>query len=309
MVGEVKLELARARPRFMVTGLFLAFVAVAAQAQNPIDVEKLSAQGDHYQAMVAWERMPKRRATLDATAAMAKSAWGLGLNELAMATYDRMLELGMQAGKLDAVSRARVYLAQGILQYQEENYQAALRYAERMVGGLPQPSPLRGQGWYLWGETLVRLGKLSLAREKFEKALEEAQTLDQGEVHFALAQCSQRLGKYDQAQEHFEAIPLAHSRGGDAMRGLAQVALERGEYAQAIFWLTRGRSDHPDQFLDSWVDYAMVQAAIGQKDVEVVRQTRAAALAKYAPSDAWLILLESAAEAYEQELLQQKEAR
>ena len=108
-----------------------------------------------------------------------------------------------------------------------------------------------------------------------------------------------RLGKYDEARQQLENIPLNHERTAMAIRHLAHIALKGERFETAGFWLQRGRETYPDSFIDSWVDYAMLEIAVHLGDSAQVEMVRAQAQQKYPPSDQWLGLLNAAAESYE----------
>jgi tetratricopeptide (TPR) repeat protein len=295
LFGEHKGELVPLR-WFVLATLVALFAGVAlAQAQHPSDVQKLTADGRYYDALLAFERMPKRISTTDSTIAAAKSAWALSLTGMARLNYDTAL----RDERLSAVEKARIVLGKGLIEFQDERYQVAALYAEKVAATLPEASPLRGNGWLLWGESLSRMKLYGQAEEKYSKALEEVDSDIVPEVHFLLGEARIRLGKYSDAKADYEAVPLRSDRGPIAIRRLASIALEQGHTSHAAFWLAKGREEFPDSFVDSWVDYAEVEAAIQKGDHDRIREVRAEALKKFPPSDPWLILLCASAEAFE----------
>lgn len=287
----------RALPYWIMTAAGLViqlFLAGEASAQHPIEVERSAASADYFKALVAFDKLPSRRATAAAIAAAGKSAWALGLSERATREFDKAL----RAPDLNADERARLLLSRGIVEFQEARYQVASLYAERALEQLPQPSPLRSQVWFLWGESLMRSNMQGMAEEKYLHAAEEAASVDQPQVYFRLGECRFKLGKLGQARESFEKIPLQHEQAPHAIRYLAEVALQQKRYEQASFWLEHGREKFPEKFLDSWVDYALMQSAIYESQESKVRDLADAASKRYPPSDSWNVLLQAAAEAY-----------
>jgi len=270
-----------------------------ASAQHSIDVQRLSAAGDHLRALASFERLPRRVVTDDARIAAARSAWALGLTDRAIAEFDEVLV----SEEIAPVERARIHLSQGIVHFQEGRYQVALVHTEKASAGLAEPSPLRGKVWLLAAEAHARLQAFGRAHDLYLKALDEAAPEDKPDIHFLLGVAQRHLGKLDMARENFEKVPLRHERTPDAVRQLAEVSLETGDYSAAGFWLRRGREEYPDRFLDSWVDYALVRVAAHAGATEEVRELRTHAEAAYAPSDGWLTLLVAEAEAYEWRLL------
>lgn len=282
--------------------LFVAVVAAAmpAAAQHPVEVQRLAASGDYFVALTTFERMPRRIATTESIIAAARSAWGLGLASRAQEEFDRAL----RDEKLPEDEKARLFLSKGIIEYQEGRYQVAVLHAERatsIVDNLlpTSASPLRAKALLLWGDGLSRLGSHGDAEARYVRALDDAAIDDLPQINFSLGLCRRALGKYEAARSNFESVPLGHELTPDAIRNLAILALDTGKLQAADFWLSKGRSDYPDSFLDSWVDYAMMRVAIGSNDVAAVRTLRETAGKKYPPSDQWLTLLQAAAESYE----------
>jgi len=265
------------------------------QAQHPVDIQKKAAEAQYWESLVEYEKMPRRKVTAEAAVAAAQSAWALSLPERA----DQEFDLALKDESLGATPRARIYLSKGILAHQEGRSQVAALYAQKTIEVLDSPGPLRARAWLLWGETLSAQGAYGAAREKYQAALAEAGPDDLGEINYFLGECELKLGRLEEARTFLEAVPMHHERTAQAMRLLAQTALESGRYAVAGFWLARGREDYPDSFLDSWVDYALVKVAIAEKDETRMTALRQQAAQKYPPSDPWLTLLNAAAEAYE----------
>lgn len=263
--------------------------------QHPIEVQRLAAKGEYFKALSTYDSLPDRRKTADTLIAAGRSAWALGLSQRAIEEFDKAL----QDETLDKVLRGRVLLSRGIIEYQEGRYQIAVLYAERSNEALSEPSPLRAKVWLLWGQALSKLGSWAIAEVKLQKGLDEAADEDVPEVHYFLGVAKYSLGKNKEAKEHFERVPLENERTPLAIRNLASIALEEGQFEEAIFWLEKGKKDFRDSFLDSWVDYAAMQAAIGKNDLEKVREIRANAQKQYPPSDKWYALLDAAAEIYE----------
>lgn len=264
-----------------------------ASAQHPIDVQRKAAEGEYFHSLLAFEKMPKRKATTSARIAAGKSAWALGLTDRAIQEFDNALH----DQTLDKVTRARLFLSRGIIEFQEERYQTALLYAQRAAAGL-ESGPLRARIWLLWGQALSKTGSLGAAKEKLTQAYTEANKEDLAEIDYLLGDCALKLGQAEAARAHFESVPLNHERTPDAIRALAKIAIDSGNMESAKFWLRRGRSDFPDNFLDSWVDYALVQVAIKERDTAAVKSIVEQAQGRYAPSDFWLNMLNAAAETH-----------
>jgi tetratricopeptide (TPR) repeat protein len=282
--------------RISIALLFVGLLPIdQAVAQHPIEVQREAAQADYLQALITYDKLPKRKITTEATIAAGRSAWGLSLPQRAILEFDNAL----RDETLPKEQRARLYLSRGAIEYQEGLPQVAAMYAARAVENFEQASALRSRAYVLWGQSLYDTDSYGEAEEKYILALNEADPEDAGEVHFLLGQCQIKLNKRDEARQHLEQVPLQHERTPSAIRYLANISLETGKFQTAEFWLNRGRSDYPDRFLDSWVDYALVSAAIDEGDLAKVRMLRDSAAKKYPPSDPWMTLLNAAAEGFE----------
>lgn len=279
--------------------LQLAIPAPAA-AQHPVEVQRLAASGDYFVALTTFEMMPRRVATTQSIMAAARSAWALGLSSRALDEFDRAL----RDEKLGGEDQARIHLSKGIIEFQEGRYQVSALHAEKCIDTLntiesPGPNPLRAKAYLLWGDSLSKLNSYGQGEQKYMQALDDAAEDDKPQINYALGKCRLQLGKFDQAKENFETVPLNHELTPDAIRALAGIAIETGKFSAATFWLQKGRSEYADSFLDSWVDYALMRAAISENDGQSVKDIRTTSMKKYPPSDQWLILLQAAAESYE----------
>jgi tetratricopeptide (TPR) repeat protein len=275
----------------------VALVLVPGQllAQHVIDIQRATADGDYFKALATYDAMPKRRITTAATLAAAQSAWGLGLSDRARIEFDRVL----RSDQLSREERARVLTERGVIEFQEGAYQQASVFAERAVVEARQYPAQAGRAYLLWGESLTALGQHAAARERYSRAILNVSDVEKPEVYFLLGRSQFELGDYGSARDNFERVPVDHPRAPEAIRGLAEASLKVGDFAQASFWLTQGRDRFPQRFLDSWVDYALVRSAIGQREQEAVMSLRSEAEQRLPPSDGWLILMQGMAEAYE----------
>ncbi|MGI6524461.1 MAG: tetratricopeptide repeat protein [Bdellovibrionota bacterium] len=283
--------------RYLLKYLFpLCYIAFAssAAAQHPADVQKLTADKDYFEALKIYESMPKRKVTVDATVAAAKSAWALSLPQKAIDEFEKAL----RDKSIDDIQRARLLLSRGIIEYQEDRFRVAILFAERVITLLKEASPLRSKAWLLWGESLARLKSYGAAEDKYLKALKESNSADLPAVYYLLGNAQFKLGKLEKARESFENIPLQHPNAPFAMRRLAEISLQEKKFDQGAFWLARGQRDFPDHFIDSWVDYALLQIAIHQDNKDSVMAIQEKALKKYPPSDEWLSLLNAAVEEF-----------
>ncbi len=283
------------RCRYMLTALALLIAAEVAQAQHPIDVERAAAGGAYYEALLTYDRLPKRLATTSAVVAAGRSAWGLSLPAMGLQAF----ELALRDESLPDEEKARLHLSRGIIYFQEDNLQVAILQAERTTALLKEESPLRSKAHFLWAESLARQGSFGQAEPHYEQALMEGLADEVPDIAFALAKTELALGKVDEAKAHLQQVPIHHARSSAAVRLLAEGALASGDAGSATFWLNHGRSQAPDDFVDSWVDYARLQGAIASGNVDEVRSIRREAAQRYPADDGWFTLLEATAEVSE----------
>ncbi len=275
---------------------FVAFMfAVAGHAQHSVDVERQAQAGEWMAALAAYKKMPSRKITSTTALAAAKSAWAMGLVDLAKAEYDRAIVLDRDEQSLSSDAKTRIYFARGVIELQEGSYQRAIAFAEKAFM-LVEPSPLRGEIGQLWGEALLKLNKPEAAIRKFEAALNEVSEENQGELHYSIAAAAMNVGELEKAEKHFTSIPLKHPKTGLAVKALASIAMENRKYKDAQFWLKKGRADYSELFLDSWVDYALVKSHTVLGQIPQAEEIAINATEKYPPSDGWLILMQSTLE-------------
>ena len=142
----------RAGMQVIVLCALLSLLGSTAHAQHPMDVQKLSADGDHLKALAMYELLPARTMTIDARIAAAKSAWALGLNTQAAETFDVIL----RDDQLSSDTRARLLLSRGVLEYQEGRYQEAALFGQKNVSYLSGViSPFADGPIFAVGQTLM----------------------------------------------------------------------------------------------------------------------------------------------------------
>ncbi len=261
-------------------------------AEHPIDVERLSANGDHLKALAAYDRIPLRVRTIESTVAAGKSAWALGLAERAIKEFEAVLK----EPSLKQRIRAELLLNRAIIEYQEGRTQSAIFFVEK-ASALGATNPAISSAIYmLWGDALMQADTFGAAEEKYERAMQDANNDERSEISYRLGLCRERLGKQQAAEESFERVSLKSERTPETIRHLALLALDAQRYDDVRFWLEKGRNEFPQQFLDSWTDYALLKAALQKKDSELAKKIYSEAQKKYPPSDPWLVMLNAEAE-------------
>ena len=259
-------------------------------------MQRKAASGDYMAALATYRKMPMRRATVASAVAAGKSAWALGLPEVAKQEFDRAINLASVSDELSDTEKARIYFSRGVIEFQEENYQSTLVFAGKASKLIDQKGPLLSEIKQLIAESYIKLNKLILAEKNLVSALDGVRPESEGDLRFTLATCQMQLGKLTEAKDNFELVPLRHNKGVTAIRSLASIAFELRKYEEAIFWLNKGREEFAESFLDSWVDYALVKSYGEMNSLKELKDTYAQAQQKYPPSDPWFILLQAVAE-------------
>lgn len=277
-----------------VRGLLTPELAVS-QPVHPIDVQQSAASGDFLKAMVSFDKLPKKAQSTDAIVAAARSAWGLSLPMRAITEFDRALA----QPDLEQGERAKVLLSRAIVEFQEGRHQLAALYAERATEAAKNNTTLSSRSFVLWGESLTAMKSLAQAAVRYQQGLELAAPEDENDLRLLIGGVQAELGKYDLAKKSYESIPIQHPKAPEAMRALAKLALQQGSPESVEFWLSKGREQFPDAFIDSWVDFALASAAIQQHDDKKLNEVLESATKRFPPSDQWYNLTLALNEEYE----------
>jgi tetratricopeptide (TPR) repeat protein len=264
----------------------------SAHAEHPVDVQRLSAEGEYFKALEVYERLPDRRLGKDTHVAAAKSAWALGLTRKAADLFDSVL----RGEELDLDERSRITLSRGIIEFQEERYQEATLFAEKAASYLPEKAPLRGRALLLWGQSLIKAKQYSTAEEKLWRAMAEVSPGDRPDVAMSLGTAQLKLGKLGDAERSLKGIPTDHQLAPEAVKLLAGISMQTGQNDRARFWFDKGRADYSDAFVDSWVDYGQLNLALKGDDLPKARKIFEQAQRRLPPSDAWLIVMQASLE-------------
>ena len=283
----------RIREGIFAVTLSLCFVT-SVHAQHPIDIERAAAQGDYIGALTQFETMPVRIRTTSSIIAAAKSAWALSLPEKAQLNF----EAALKDPKITAMQRAQLLLSRAVIEYQEGKHNVSILRAEKALAACEQECLFASRIHLLWGQSLASLNSHGAADEHFTLALETALPNEIADISFFRGMTRLHLGKNEDARADFEKVPLTHERTPDAIRSLALIALEANDFEGAAFWLSKGRNEFPENFLDSWVDYALLQVAVYERDEPKVALLTSEAQKKYPPSDPWLTIINATAETY-----------
>lgn len=284
----------RVMARWVVACIGVLLLPAMAMAQHAIEVQRLHSDGKYIESLIEYERIPKRRVSVDATVTAGKSAWALGLPSRALQEFDTALR---QRG-LDSLQHAEILLSEGIVHFQEGEFEVAASYAERSIVGIPTPHLLRSRALLLWAEAVARLGRNAEAEARYGEALAESSVADRHNALFGLGVVRSILGKSKEAREAFESVPASSEHAAEAVRHLAELELRERNFRRAYQWLVKGQREHAEFFLDSWVHYALVRCAVALQDLSLVQDLQRVANERFPPSDGWVTLLNAEAESF-----------
>ncbi|MCB0335947.1 MAG: hypothetical protein KDD62_06560, partial [Bdellovibrionales bacterium] len=162
--------------RFFVALVILwSFLPGTADAQHAIDVQRLAAEGEYFEALHAYDSMASRRRTLEAQIAAGNAAWALSLPARSIEEFESVL----QSDEITEMQRAQLLLSRGIIEFQESRYRVAVLFAERVFKQFDEPNPLRARALLLWGDALMKLESFGLAEEKYHLAVAELPSQEQ----------------------------------------------------------------------------------------------------------------------------------
>ncbi|MCB9030573.1 MAG: tetratricopeptide repeat protein [Deltaproteobacteria bacterium] len=278
---------------------YIAVIPLTGAAQHPIEVQRFAAKKDFLSALTTYGKMSSRKITPAAAVAAGKSAWALGLPQIALKEFDRALLLSDVSGGLTHAEKSRVLFSQSIIEFQEGEYAASAVQAQKALELINEDGPLKGQILMLLGDALFFLEQYKNAEEKYESSAKMINSENDGDLYYSLGRCQLRMGKLQESKHSFQQIPLHHEKSPAAIRALAQIAFESNKFEEVVFWLRKGREEYKDSFLDSWVDYALARSFIALNEFEEARKVGEFAENRYPPSDSWYVLLEAMLEAFE----------
>jgi tetratricopeptide (TPR) repeat protein len=264
-------------------------------AEEAINIQVKTSDGEYYQALKSFESLPKRKRTAESYIAAGRAAWALSLHEKADEYFSNALELN----GLSDVDVGRTYLSKAIIAHQMEHHQMAVLLGQKATNYITTPGPLRAKIWLLIGQARISVKEYTQAHADLKNALSESSIEDEGEARFQLGRVSLLLGNYEESANNYKSIPVGHFRTAEAYRDLADCYLRMGEASKAKFWVEKGQTEYPDYFVDSWPKYALVQAAIKDKNFEQMRMLRNDVNRVFPSTDFWVTLINASSEVEE----------
>ena len=266
--------------------IFLITTTSLALAELPIDIQRASASGHYLEALVRFSRLPRQKITTASLAAAGESAWALNLPERADEFYARVL----QDKTISKQARAEAQLARGIIAFQERRFVVARMFAESILETLDEPSSLRAKGLVLNAEAQFELGAYAAALPLYKRGFAEGTADLQYGLLYRLGVCLQRLGLFTESAEYLERVPLEHQDAGRSLQLLAEISYDQKNYTQALEWLAAARERYPDRFLDSWVEFMVIQSELALGKVSDAEKHLQQALGRFGAGDLWVTL-------------------
>jgi len=275
-----------------IAGFFL--IAGTGSAQHPVDVERAFLQQRYFDALVSFRNLPQRRHSGPLVRMAVESAWALGLPDDALRDIAYLKKNFSQY----IIDNPDVYLVEGILLYQEGNWDTAIEALRIVEENKTINNDLKGEAFTLHAEISFRRKDHDLAVAMARKALTFLPPEKVGEARLIMAQAHYEQGRLAEAREALLDISPNDRRASQALKLLTKVALKQESVDEAAVLLKEIRKNHPELGTDSWVDYTEGQVAIGRNDSNRLLEVLKAVSEHYPESDPWRVMLEAVAEKY-----------
>lgn len=262
-------------------------------SEHPIDVQKNAHNKEYYKAMISFEKLPKQKANKDVLLSAAQSAWALSLPDTATTLFDKVLN----DEKLTKDEKSKIYLYKGIIEFQEEKYSTSKIFAEKSLM-LASKDEFKSPAHKLLGDSLFKLKRYSKAKEQYLNALDFSSDEEKSNINYQLGVTCFYLGDFESSKNYFSKVSLDNEDSPFAIRLLIKIALEESNYPALKKWLNVATSEFPDEFLDSYIEYAKIKLAIYEKNKQVANKTLQEAKEKFPQSDPWINLAMASYEAF-----------
>ncbi|MGI6680618.1 MAG: tetratricopeptide repeat protein [Bdellovibrionota bacterium] len=264
-------------------------------AQHPIDVQKNANNKEYYKAMISFEKLPKQKINKNVLTSAAKSAWALSLPDVAVELFDKILENDDITNK----EKATIYLYKGIIDFQEEKYSSSQVYAQKALElSGDDTNSLKSACLKLIGDNLFNLKLYGKAKEKYTEALKYAKPFETSSIYLQRGITSFYLGSFTEAQNDLKKVSMDNEDAPLAVRLVMKILLDKKDFNNLKKWLAVSNEEFPNEFIDSWVDYAKVKVAINDKDKKTAIKILDEAKEKFPQSDLWINLASASLETF-----------
>lgn len=282
--------------RFLIITALLNLIFVSnSLAEHPINVQKNAINKEYYKAMVSFEKLPKQKLNKDVLLSAAQSAWALSLPDTAIELFDKILEDNTSSTS----QKAKIYLYKGIIDFQEGKFTTSQVFAEKALSLLDEKSnALKASALKLLGDSFFKQKLYGKAKTKYTKALKIATSQELSAIYLQRGMASFYLGSFDDALKDLQKVSLDNEDATLAVRLLMKILLEKKEYKKLKKWIEVANTEFPNEFIDSWIDYAKVKIAISENDKKAAKNILMQAKEKFPESDSWINLASAALETY-----------
>ena len=258
-------------------------------AQHRAQIESANQRGDHFEALITFDKVSKRKLSADSHLAAAKSAWALSLPDRALSEFD----LAADTNQITREQQEQIRFSKAIIHFQEGRADEALMQSQKLSGDLNESSPFRARVLALAAQCLIRMGSKAQAEEKLVQAFVESSYLDRADIAFQLAELQNQLGRWEEAKRYLRTIGFEEERSPEALRLLVQISISLKEFEEAQTWLEKSKEMFPEHFRDAWTYYVSGLLAAQKGDGFKLEEILTEAQQKLAPSDGWLTLLQA----------------
>jgi hypothetical protein len=234
----------------IVTTCIIMSVYKPVRADDEVQIEST----DHFRNLVeiTEDQNPSSKTRIKA----ARSAWALGLVNLARMEWERALD----DDKLSSQERTQEILAQAILELQEGKYKLVREISLGTSEFLNNDS-LKAQFNLLIGESYRLENKCDLAKEYYEEAINLFEDKNQDEAQFMLGECLFRLKEIEQARVAFLKISPKSQFSEKTIKRLIEIENIKENYENVITLA----AENPNKSAE--IGYYQIQAELRTKKI------------------------------------------
>ena len=282
--------------RFFTIATLLNLICVSnSLAEHPINVQKNAINKEYYKAMVSFERLPRQKLNKEVLLSAAQSAWALSLPDTAIELFDKILDDKNISNK----EKAKIYLYKGIIDFQEGKYSTSQIFAKKALSFSNDISEsLKSAALKLLGDSYFKLKLYGEAKREYIKALKYADNNQQPSIYLQKGMAEFYLGSFDEAQKDLQKVSMDNEDAPLAIKLLMKILLEKKDYQKLKKWIEVLNTEFPNEFIDSWIDYAKVKVAISEDNKREALKVLEFAKDKYPESDSWINLARASLETY-----------
>ena len=282
--------------RFFTIATLLNLIFVSnSLAEHPINVQKNAINKEYYKAMVSFEKLPRQKLNKDVLLSAAQSAWALSLPNEAIELFDKILDDPNTSNK----EKAKIYIYKGIIDFQEGKYSTSQIFAKKALSFKENISEsLKSAALKLLGDSYFKLKLFGEAKKEYVKALKCADNNQKPSIYLQKGMSEFYLGSFDDAQKDLQKVSMDNEDAPLAIKLLMKILLEKKDYQKLKKWIEVSNTEFPNEFIDSWIEYAKVKIAISENNKREALKILESAKEKYPESDSWINLARASLETY-----------